>query len=79
MTGKFPIEKFEELFGVEVQEDDFETISGLIFSILGRIPIVGEVVQYKKLNLEVIEADKRRIHRVRVKELPKEQNASEAV
>lgn len=79
VTGKFPIEKFEELFSVEVQEDDFETISGLIFSILGRIPIVGEVVQYKNLNLEVIEADKRRIHRVRVKELPKEQNASEAV
>ena len=79
VTGKFPIEKFEELFGVNVQEDDFETISGLIFSILGRIPIVGEVIHYKNLNLEVIEADKRRIHRVRVKELPKEENASEVV
>lgn len=79
VTGKFPIEKFEEMFGVEVVEDDFETISGLIFSILGRIPIVGEVVKYKNLNLEVIEADKRRIHRVRIKELPKEENATEAV
>ena len=79
VTGKFPIEKFEELFGLKVQEDDFETISGLIFSVLGRIPIVGEVIQYKNLNLEVIEADKRRIHRVRIKELPKEENATEVV
>lgn len=79
VTGKFPIEKFEEVFAVEVAEDDFETISGLIFSILGRIPIVGEVIKYKNLNLEVIEADKRRIHRVRIKELPKEENATEAV
>lgn len=79
VTGKFPIEKFEELFNVEVAEDDFETISGLIFSVLGRIPIVGEVIKYKNLNLEIIEADKRRIHRVRIKELPKEENATEAV
>jgi CBS domain containing-hemolysin-like protein len=79
VTGKFPIEKFEELFNIEVPEDDFETISGLIFSLLGRIPIVGEVVRYKYLDLEIIEADKRRIHRVRIKELPKEENATEPV
>ncbi|HSE41110.1 MAG TPA: hemolysin family protein [Acidobacteriota bacterium] len=73
VTGKFPIEKFEEIFEVEVPEEDFETVSGLIFSVLGRIPMVGEVVQYKNLKLEILEADKRRIHRVRIQELPKEQ------
>lgn len=70
VTGKFPIEKFEEVFNIEVPEEDFETVSGLIFSILGRIPIVGEVVHYKNLELEIVEADKRRIHRVRIKEMP---------
>ncbi len=73
VTGKFPIEKFEEIFEVEAPEEDFETVSGLIFSILGRIPMVGEVVQYKNLKLEILEADKRRIHRVRIQELPKEE------
>jgi CBS domain containing-hemolysin-like protein len=71
VTGKFPIEKFEEVFNIEVSEEDFETVSGLIFSILGRIPIVGEVVHYKNLELEIVEADKRRIHRVRIKEMPR--------
>ncbi len=68
VTGKFPIEKFEEVFNIEVPEEDFETVSGLIFSVLGRIPIVGEVLHYKNLELEIVEADKRRIHRVRIKE-----------
>jgi CBS domain containing-hemolysin-like protein len=73
VTGKFPIEKFEEVFNIEVPEEDFETVSGLIFSILGRIPIVGEVVHYKNLELEIVEADKRRIHRVRIKEMPRQE------
>ena len=73
VTGKFPIEKFEEIFEVDAPEEDFETVSGLIFSLLGRIPMVGEVVQYKNVKLEILEADKRRIHRVRIQELPKQE------
>ena len=69
VTGKFPIERLEELFGIQVSDEDFETISGLIFSIVGRIPLVGEIVKYQNLNLEILEADKRRIHRVRIREI----------
>lgn len=70
VTGKFPIERLEELFAVQVTDEDFETISGLIFSVVGRIPLVGEIVKYQNLNLEILEADKRRIHRVRIREIP---------
>ena len=69
VTGKFPVERLEEAFGIQVLDEDFETISGLIFSIVGRIPLVGEVVRYQKLELEILEADKRRIHRVRIRQL----------
>jgi putative hemolysin len=72
VPGKFPIEKMEEIFQIEVPEEDFETISGLIFSVLGRIPAAGERVKYKNLELEIVEADKRRIHRVKIHEFPKE-------
>lgn len=68
VTGKFPIERLEEVFGIQVPDEDFETISGLIFSIVGRIPLAGEIVNYKTLDLEIVEADKRRIHRVRVRQ-----------
>jgi putative hemolysin len=69
VTGKFPVEKLEEVFGIQVSDEDFETISGLIFSIVGRIPQVGEIVKYQNLNLEILEADKRRIHRVRIRQM----------
>jgi CBS domain containing-hemolysin-like protein len=76
VTGKFPVERLEEAFGIQVVEEDFETISGLIFSIVGRIPLVGEIVKYQKLELEILEADKRRIHRVRIRQLsPEPENA----
>jgi CBS domain containing-hemolysin-like protein len=69
VTGKFPVERLEEVFGIQVTDEDFETISGLIFSIVGRIPQVGEIVKYQNLNLEILEADKRRIHRVRIRQV----------
>jgi CBS domain containing-hemolysin-like protein len=69
VTGKFPVERLEEAFGIQVLDEDFETISGLIFSIVGRIPLSGEIVKYQKLELEILEADKRRIHRVRIRQL----------
>ena len=69
VTGKFPIEQLEEVFGIHVVDEDFETISGLIFSIVGRIPMVGEMVKYQNLSFEILEADKRRIHRVRIKQI----------
>jgi len=73
VTGKFPIERLEEVFRIHVLDEDFETISGLIFSIVGRIPQVGEIVKYQNLNLEILEADKRRIHRVRIRHLKEQE------
>lgn len=74
VAGKFPIEKLEELFGIQIPAEDFETISGLIFSLVGKIPVVGEIIRYKNLSLEIVEADKRRIHRIRIRELPPQEN-----
>jgi len=77
VTGKFPVEQLEEIFGVEIPAEDFETISGLVFSVVGRIPQVGEIIRYKNLTLEILEADKRRIHRVRIRALPPEEATEE--
>jgi CBS domain containing-hemolysin-like protein len=77
VTGKFPVENLEELFEIQITAEDFETVSGLVFSVLGRIPMVGEVVKYKNLEIEILEADKRRIHRLRVRAVPQEANAEE--
>lgn len=47
--------------------DDFDTIGGLIFSHLGRIPAKGEVIDYSEdIKFEILLADPRRIRKVRV-------------
>ena len=48
-------------------EDDFDTLGGLIFTHLGRVPAKGEIVQFGQgIKLEIISADPRRIRKVRV-------------
>ena len=60
------IEDLEEELGLELPEGDFDTVAGLITSELGRIPVAGEQITVAGLNIQVMEADPRRIIRVRI-------------
>ena len=64
--ARLPIEELEEHFQITVERDKFETVGGLIFHLIGRIPEAGEVVISDTLELTVLEADERRISRVRI-------------
>ncbi|MBX3506644.1 MAG: HlyC/CorC family transporter [Parvibaculum sp.] len=69
------IEDLEDMIGVrlvdEENEDDIDTLGGLVFSLLGRVPIRGELVRHPAgLEFEVKDADPRRIKRVRIHLLP---------
>lgn len=68
VSGSMKIEDIEELTGeeIEVDEDDFETVAGLIFKETGRVPKMGETVQRGGLLFSVDRADRKRIYRVRV-------------
>jgi CBS domain containing-hemolysin-like protein len=64
--GRLLIEELEEHFDIEVERDKFETVGGLIFHLTGRIPSAGEVIDSDTLELTVLEADERRIAKVRI-------------
>jgi CBS domain containing-hemolysin-like protein len=69
------IEEFEERVGPVLseaeREEDIDTLGGLVFSLAGRIPRRGEVVQHPSgLAFEIVDADSRRIKRLKVKNLP---------
>lgn len=54
-------------FDIRDQVDDIDTLGGLIFSALGRIPVRGEVVQaLPGFEFHILDADPRRIKRVRI-------------
>jgi CBS domain containing-hemolysin-like protein len=66
VDARLPIEELEQHFGTTVEREKFDTVGGLIFYLLGRIPRDGEVVACNGLILTVLDADERRIGKVRV-------------
>ncbi len=76
VLGSTEIGKIERLFGVEIEDDDFTTIAGLVISQSGKVPRSGEHLTFRGLDVEVLEADERRIGRLRLKRVSQE-NGSE--
>ncbi len=66
------IEELEEKIGAvlsdEEREEDIDTLGGLVFALAGRVPGRGELVEHEHsgISFEVLEADPRRVKRVRV-------------
>jgi putative hemolysin len=77
VLGSTEIGKIERLFDMEIEADDFTTIAGLVINESGKVPQPGEQLTFRGLELEVLEADERRIGRLRVKRATGE-NASGA-
>ena len=67
VLGSTEIGKIERLFDVEIEDDDFTTIAGLVINESGKVPRSGEHLTFRGLDVEVLEADERRIGRLRVK------------
>jgi len=71
MNGRTPVEMLELEIGGVLSEDErreIDTVGGLIFSLLGRIPERGEVVSHPSgVEFEILDVDPRRIRRLRVR------------
>jgi CBS domain containing-hemolysin-like protein len=70
VSGLLRVELLEEKLDAELRDDDYETVAGLIFTTLGRVPNVGAVVKKNGWRFEVDRADRRRIYRVKVSRDP---------
>jgi CBS domain containing-hemolysin-like protein len=73
--ARLPIETFEEHHGTRLRHNggdaDVDTLGGLVFNLAGRVPQRGEVIPHPGgLEFEVLDADPRRIKRLRVRGLP---------
>ncbi len=71
VNARIRVEKLEQELGLnlitEEKKDDFDTLGGLIFFQLGRVPVKGEMIPHASgVRFEVTEADLRRIRRVRI-------------
>ncbi|MCB9867200.1 MAG: HlyC/CorC family transporter [Phycisphaerales bacterium] len=67
IDARMRVDELNEELGVELpEEEDYETIAGLVFTTLGHIPQVGERCVHDNIEFEVIDAEPRRINRLRV-------------
>lgn len=71
LRGSVPLEKVCELFGVELNPDPrfagSATIAGLLNSVSGHVPKPGEAIDYDGLRFEVVEANQRKVLRLRAR------------
>jgi len=82
VDARMPLTDFEERYGDLFTEDEeheeADTLGGLVSYIAGRVPARGELIKHDSgLEFEIIDADPRRIMRLRIRNLPKKQGASE--
>jgi magnesium and cobalt transporter len=73
--ARLPIEALEEQHGIELRaagdEESVDTLGGLVFMLAGRVPKRGEVIAHPDgIEFEVLDADPRRVKRLRVRGLP---------
>jgi CBS domain containing-hemolysin-like protein len=66
-SAKVDIDALTERLGVDIEREGFETIGGYLMSRLGRVPAVGEQLTFDGLAIEVLEAERRRVLKVRVR------------
>src|SRR5688572_27814910 len=70
VSGMLRVEALEEKLDADFSSDDYETVAGLIFTNLGRVPASGATVTKNGWLFTVERADRRRIYRVKVSKDP---------
>jgi CBS domain containing-hemolysin-like protein len=66
VSGKANIDELAQRLNVDIERGGFETVGGYLLSHIGRVPAIGEKFQVDGLSVEVLEAERRRINKVRI-------------
>jgi len=72
VLGSTEIGKIERLFDMEIEDDDFTTIAGLVINELGCVPRAGTQLNFRGIEVDVLDSDERRINRLRLRRVTPE-------
>jgi putative hemolysin len=72
VVGSAEIDDIERLFDLELEDDDYTTIAGLVTCEAGYVPKAGEKLKLRGLDIEVREADEKKIHMLRLRKAPED-------
>ncbi|HKB20867.1 MAG TPA: hemolysin family protein [Gaiellaceae bacterium] len=77
IDGTFPIDDFNEQFATEIPIEDYHSMGGFVFGLLGRAAEPGDSVDYDGLRFDVLEVEGQRIHRLAVTFVERRETAKE--
>jgi putative hemolysin len=66
VTARLPVDELNELLDAELPEGDWDTVGGLLFNVLGRVPVEGEAVEVDGVRLVAERVQGHRIGRIRI-------------
>ena len=69
-SAKVAISDMVDRLHVDIEDGGFETVGGYVLTRVGRVPAVGERFTIDGLDIEILEAERRRIHKVRIRRVP---------
>jgi putative hemolysin len=69
-SGQAAIDELMERLDVQIEREGFETVGGFLLAHAGRVPNQGETFDIEGLHVEVLETQRRRVTRVRVRKQP---------
>jgi magnesium and cobalt exporter, CNNM family len=69
-TGKADVDHVTERLGLAIEREGFDTVGGYLLSRLGRVPAVGETFEVDGLTVQVLDAERRRVNKVRMRRRP---------
>lgn len=70
VLGSTEIDKIERLFDIEIEDEDFTTIAGLVTSEAGYVPKTGENLTISGLEVKILRADEKKIQLLRLRKAP---------
>lgn len=76
VTGRVTVDRLEQALEAPLNEgEDVGTVGGLVASLFGHFPQAGESIDYRGFTVEVVDAEKKRVNRVRFRRKPAEAQA----
>jgi magnesium and cobalt transporter len=67
LRGSVELYRLEELSGKKFDDTACSTVAGLIVAHLGRVPVPGEEFDLEDLHVQILDADRKRLHKMRIR------------
>lgn len=77
VSGMLSVSDINDIMDTAFPEEEFDTISGIVLSLSGKMPDVGDEVQFGTTSLRVEEVDDKRISRIKIQKLINQQKQEE--